>query len=72
MPPIAKKRKAKPAKKLDFACRKCGSRNVTRDAEAAWDVTKQEWELTTVYDNFTCQACGASGKSAVDAVEAPK
>ena len=59
------------AKKIDWACRKCGSRNVTRDAEAVWSVDKQEWELLVAYDNATCQACGDSGNTVIDAVELP-
>ena len=39
-------------------CSTCGSDDVRRDADAAWNVDRQEWELCTVYDNASCEKCG--------------
>lgn len=40
-------------------CRYCGSTNVSRDAEAAWDVKRQEWSLKCVQDQGFCDGeCG--------------
>lgn len=44
--------------RIDIHCGACGSRDVHRDADAAWNVKTQEWELVAVYDNATCEQCG--------------
>lgn len=44
-------------KKLQMLCKECGSTNVRRDAEAVWNVEKQDWELVAIYDNATCEDC---------------
>jgi len=43
---------------IEVYCEHCGSTDVRRDADAAWNVEAQEWELVTVYDNATCEECG--------------
>jgi len=45
-------------KKIKIVCSECGSDDVRRDANASWNIEKQEWELCAVYDNGTCEACG--------------
>lgn len=39
-------------------CATCGSEDVRRDADAAWNKNTQEWELCAVYDHATCEQCG--------------
>jgi DNA-directed RNA polymerase subunit RPC12/RpoP len=46
------------ADKIEIVCSVCGSYDVRRDADATWNVEKQEWELIAVYDNATCEHCG--------------
>ncbi len=45
-------------KKIDIACKHCGSRDVRRDADAKWNAEAQTWELCAVFDNATCDECG--------------
>jgi hypothetical protein len=40
-----------------LVCPKCGSDNVGCDAFAKWNVSKQEFELASTYDNCTCLDC---------------
>lgn len=47
-----------PDKKIKIVCSRCGSDDVRRDADAAWNVETQAWEIVTVYDNATCEYCG--------------
>ena len=44
--------------KVIMVCAKCGSTDVRRDADSAWNTEKQEWELVVAYDNSTCEVCG--------------
>lgn len=46
------------SKKIHICCKHCGSKDVRRDADAAWNEETQQWELVTVYDNATCEKCG--------------
>lgn len=55
--------------KIDICCNHCGSRNVRRDAEAAWNLDSQEWELSTVFDSATCHDCG--GKTSLREIPLP-
>ena len=43
---------------IKVVCPDCGSDNVTRDACARWSVQTQDWILSTVYDDITCNDCG--------------
>lgn len=43
---------------VDYACEHCGSRDVRRDAWAAWGVERQCWELAEVFDHEYCHDCG--------------
>lgn len=43
---------------IDIYCGECGSRNVTRDATAAWSISAQAWELQSVQDQGYCDDCG--------------
>lgn len=46
---------------IRFRCPECGSTDgVVRDAFASWDEDTQEWVLSSVYDNFSCNECGAN------------
>jgi len=46
------------ADKIEIVCSHCGSRSVLRDAYAAWNVDSQNWELSAVFDQGTCDDCG--------------
>lgn len=40
-------------------CRTCGSDEVVSDAYAAWNVDRQEWEVSATFDKgATCEKCG--------------
>jgi hypothetical protein len=41
-----------------FRCEKCGSSQVSKDADANWDVEQQAWVLGTVSDTPYCHPCG--------------
>ena len=56
--------------KIDIICRKCGSRDVRRDAWAAWNVEKQDWELAEVFDAGFCATCDQ--EQSLDEVEIPQ
>lgn len=43
---------------VDIICSHCGSRDVRRDAYAAWNTTTQTWELSAVFDQGYCEQCG--------------
>jgi hypothetical protein len=43
---------------IKLVCEKCGSEDVSRDASARWCETTQKWELSAVYDQAFCDACG--------------
>jgi DNA-directed RNA polymerase subunit RPC12/RpoP len=44
-------------KPVIYVCGYCGSDNVQRLGDTAWCVQTQQWELVTVYDSATCEAC---------------
>ena len=56
-------------KKIRPLCKYCGSSNVTRDAEASWDVHKQEWVLAAVQDQAYCPECDDGGETTLIEVE---
>jgi hypothetical protein len=43
---------------IAIVCSRCGSRNVNRDASAAWNTSTQEWELCGLCDQGYCEDCG--------------
>lgn len=43
-------------------CRSCGSKDITVGAEAEWNDEKQEWQIVTTYDDYTCADCGEHAK----------
>lgn len=43
---------------IKVTCQKCKSEDVVRDATAAWNVDRQEWELCAVMDQAFCNVCG--------------
>ena len=49
-------------KPIDIVCSHCQSRNVRRDAYAAWNVTTQKWELCAVFDQGYCEDCGGEAR----------
>jgi hypothetical protein len=61
--PRTKKKRAK----IKIVCSKCGSDDVRRDADAAWNVTTQDWELNAVYDQGYCEICG--GEASLEEVK---
>ncbi|MCW3838214.1 hypothetical protein ACFQ1E_19075 [Sphingomonas canadensis] len=42
---------------VEYRCRTCTSSAVTRDAWASWDVVRQGWVLTEVFDFDFCHQC---------------
>lgn len=38
-------------------CAECGSDDVTLDAVARWDEEKQDWALSSTFDDAYCGAC---------------
>jgi hypothetical protein len=42
---------------IAFVCRRCGGREVTRDAWAAWDIELQDWVVGALYDYAYCHDC---------------
>ena len=48
-------------------CSFCGSENVLVDAWAAWDVAKQTWQLSNVFDAGYCEDC--DGEASLKEVE---
>ena len=39
-------------------CATCGSREVRRNADTAWSLSAQDWEVITLFDSHTCEKCG--------------
>lgn len=48
---------------IRLLCPHCKSENIVRDACATWNGT--EWVMAGVYDDMTCQDCGAEFYEAV-------
>lgn len=44
--------------KINLICPHCESEEVVRDANASWNTTTQNWELSALFDIFTCNRCG--------------
>jgi len=42
---------------VDYVCRTCGGKTVTRDAWAAWDAGAQDWLLGAAFDYAFCHDC---------------
>jgi len=40
-----------------YVCRTCGSTNVSNDALARWNKTRQVWEIAGLLDNTDCDDC---------------
>lgn len=50
---------ASAAEPTAICCTSCGSTSVCKDAAARWDGS--DWELSSTYDDSTCDACGYEG-----------
>lgn len=50
-------------------CRKCGSKDITKDAIVRWDEWHQIWELSAIYDSGDCHECCANGNNLVEWIE---
>lgn len=46
--------------RITMVCADCGSDEVACDASARWSVETQQWELSGLFDNGGCDACGNS------------
>lgn len=58
---------------ITMTCSHCGSENVSLDADAAWSVETQEWELKCTYDHAECHDCAGETtivESTIDATQA--
>lgn len=49
-------------KRIEIACKECGSTDVRRDAWAIWDTENQEWGLGEVFDQGFCSKCEGEAK----------
>lgn len=47
-------------------CKHCGSTDLSRDASVVWNPDTQHWNLCSVYDSTTCQACTAESDDLCD------
>ncbi|HYD36649.1 MAG TPA: hypothetical protein VEA60_03490 [Allosphingosinicella sp.] len=47
---------------VDYICRACGGRRVTRDAWADWDREARRWKLGAAFDYAFCHDCEAETK----------
>lgn len=52
-------------------CSTCSGQNVKRDAHAEWNPELQQWDLSTVYDEWDCDDCGHSVSVYEQAVSDP-
>lgn len=43
--------------KITMICSKCGSKEVRRNADTAWSDKNQCWEIVSLFDSCTCEAC---------------
>jgi len=43
--------------RISYICGACGSKHVEFDADAAWSIELQQFELTSKYDNMFCRDC---------------
>jgi len=43
--------------KIQIFCNYCGSKDVRRNADVKWNEEKQEWEIVSLFDDATCEAC---------------
>ena len=52
--------------KVIFTCSECGSNDIRRNADVAWNVKDQHWEIAAIFDYATCECCGAEEVSLVE------
>jgi hypothetical protein len=43
---------------INIVCKKCGSDEVVRNADVAWSIEYQCWEIKAIFDNADCEVCG--------------
>jgi hypothetical protein len=43
--------------RVEYACERCGSVAVTRDAWAEWNLESQAWALSEIFDFAFCHTC---------------
>lgn len=41
-----------------MVCERCGSSDVRRNADCAWSVESQSWEIVALLDDTCCETCG--------------
>ncbi len=59
--------------RIDYACGHCGGAQIIRDAWAEWDVERQSWILSAVFDFAYCLECRKDTQLArSDAVAIPR
>lgn len=46
------------SRRIRIVCSRCGSDDCGRDATARWNLITQEWEISGIFDNSWCDACG--------------
>ncbi|WP_375292142.1 hypothetical protein [Sphingomonas melonis] len=48
---------------IHVVCPVCASPDVVVDATASWSFENQQWELSSTFDDRTCQTCSYEGHS---------
>jgi hypothetical protein len=56
--------------KIKMVCPYCGGDDVGRDATVRWNIEKQDWELSGIFDDGFCDDCSTDVKS-FNEVEVP-
>jgi hypothetical protein len=54
-------------KKIAKVCKYCGSSNVVKNADTAWNVDNQEWEIVALFNNEDCNEC--EGETTIKDIE---
>lgn len=44
--------------RIQMVCERCGSSDVRRNADCAWSVESQSWEIVALLDDTCCETCG--------------
>jgi DNA-directed RNA polymerase subunit RPC12/RpoP len=51
------RRKVVRPKRIKYVCATCGSDEVRCNADTAWSVEDQRWEIVSLFDDVTCEKC---------------
>jgi hypothetical protein len=45
-----------------YVCKDCGSRDVGGTASVRWDVERQKWTISGLFDDTWCESCGEDAR----------